>query len=145
MGGSRFIILQKYGGAYIDMDIELIHDFLSVLYFNKIYLMEGTLGCYVENSLMIGINQKTHQEFWERVKLFCKQKVLNNLDKCTTPYYIMNTVGPQALSEYMYKYITPKHKNTYEILAYEHFASLTNEISFCKHYQTNTWDIKSKI
>jgi len=141
----RFIILQKYGGAYIDMDIELKHDFLSILDFNKIYLMEGTFGCYVENSLMIGINQKQHMEFWERIKLFCKQKIYNNLNKCNDSYNVMHTIGPFALSEYMYKHVTPHQKDTYEILAYEHFASLTNEISFCRHYQTNTWNNNDKI
>tara|TARA_R110001592_G_C12928922_1_gene729261 strand:+ start:124 stop:783 length:660 start_codon:yes stop_codon:yes gene_type:complete len=141
----RYIILNKYGGAYMDMDIELVIDFFPLLNSNSVYLAEGTSGTYVENSIMIcpknfDITYDPPSIFFERVKDFCKDKIMLNYNKCLEDKRrVLYTTGGRALSEFV---ITQKHFfNELNInrLAYEHFGSINNTLSFTRHHQTSTW------
>ena len=49
----RYLILEKFGGAYFDMDVELIINFIPLLNPNKIYLSEGENNCLISNHIMI--------------------------------------------------------------------------------------------
>ena len=135
----RYIILEKFGGSYFDMDVEIIDpSFFKKLDPYKIYIMEGTNGSIVENSIIISCSSKIDSIMWGRLKLYVKHTVLNNLKKCKLPINVINYVGPNILSEYFIKYL-PNFNINYEILSYPQFGSITNEISFTRHYQTSNW------
>jgi mannosyltransferase OCH1-like enzyme len=136
----RYLILEKYMGIYIDIDIKLIKDFIPLLDPTSIYLAEGTSGNYVENCLMVASNNKHYSSaFFERVKEFCKDKIKLNYSKCLKhKRQVVYNVGARALSEF----VITQHKFfkvNINRLAYEHFGSLENTLSFTKHYYTNSW------
>ena len=136
----RYLILEKYGGAYIDMDIELVNDFFPLLDSNSIYLAEGTSGNYVENCMMISSNIRHNCPiFFERIKDFCKDRIKLNYNKCLQDKrQVLYNVGAKALSEFI---ITQQQFFSVNInrLSYEHFGSLKNTLSFTKHHYSNSW------
>jgi mannosyltransferase OCH1-like enzyme len=140
----RYIILQKYRGAYFDMDVELVDEsFLKKLNPDKIYIKEGDAGSYLENSIMIS-QSPFFDTMWERVKIYTKNLLMDNFELAKTdPNYTMKLVGPDALAKFITTYVRGKEidQNTklFEILSHEHFGSLTNEISFTRHYMTSVW------
>jgi len=136
----RYLILEKYRGAYLDMDVELITDFFPLLDSNSIYFAEGTSGNYIENCIMISSkNESTSPIFFERIKDFCKDKVMLNYEKCLKDKrQVLYTVGARALSEFVITQLQFFNIN-FNRLSYEHFGSLNNTLSFTKHYQSNTW------
>ena len=136
----RYLILQKFGGAYFDMDIELIRDFFPLLDKNSIYINEGTSGNYLENCLMIASqNKDSYSIFFERIKDHCKDNILLNYNKCLINVrQTLYTVGANALSKFVIKQLKYFPIN-FNVLAFEHFGSLTNSLSFCKHHYTNNW------
>jgi hypothetical protein len=138
----RYLILKKYGGAYFDMDVELIDDyFFYKLHPSKIYLMEGTCGTYIENSIMISPLTKLNKDFWKRIQTYSKNKILNKFNDCSNPHNVVWTVGAQLLSEFFLTQSPHKdHRQYYDILAWEHFGNVEGTINFTKHYQTWTWD-----
>ena len=134
----RFILLEKFGGAYFDMDVEIINDFFPMLSPNKIYMMEGTNGSLVENSIMISCESRSDRTMWSRLKEYSKFKILSNLEDCNIEYKVIAYAGPNLISNYFVKHL-PNFEVKYEILSYPQFASLTNEVSFSKHHQTTFW------
>jgi len=139
----RYIILEKYRGAYLDMDIEIINNFFPMLNPEKFYIKEGTLGSYLENSMMIS-QSPFFDGMWARVRTYCKNLIINNFsraieDKTST----IALAGPDALTKFIIKNIKIKedseNKKLFEILSHEHFGSLTNEVSFSRHYNLSTW------
>lgn len=142
----RYIILEKYGGAYFDMDIEIIDpSFIKKLHPKKIYLMEGTGGTHVENSIMISPLNEINKQIWQRMKLFAKNKIMNHFEKCEEECNVIWIVGTQLLSEYFIKHSpfatsTKNHRDIYDILAWEHFGNTKSTLSYTKHWQTSTWN-----
>tara|TARA_R110002050_G_scaffold30029_3_gene76836 strand:+ start:4486 stop:5142 length:657 start_codon:yes stop_codon:yes gene_type:complete len=141
----RYVLLHNYGGAYIDMDVEITQDFFPLLNPERIYIAEGDRGHLYQNSIMI-----THKQhyirgvFWDRLKSFTKLRILNNLLKAKDYYNTIRLVGSLALEEYIIRYQLefkndPQIGNLFETLGKHHFGSLTNEVSFARHYSTKTW------
>lgn len=160
----RYIILKKYGGVYVDMDVELIRDFFPLLNPNIIYLMEGTGGTYVENSLMISPTQdytKTHEEKthnervyyekWDRIQNKSKTNIMQQFDKIKdNKKLVLDLVGPNMLSTYFAKERNNWNKPWYDILGYYQFGNINSTLSFTKHYYSGTWcrmteDVKKQL
>lgn len=134
----RYIILQRYGGAYLDMDIEVVKDFFPLLSNRKVYIAEGNGGEYVSNCIII--SPKGAEELWEVIKWWMKKKVIDNFDKCLSDKkYTMWTVGPIALSQYFTKHEKQWGNLPLEILGWHQFSSLTNELAYTRHYYTSVW------
>ena len=128
----RYILLRDYGGLYMDMDIELIEDFIPKLNPNLIYIAEGLKHSLLELCL---IYSPPNFYVWDRMIHLTKQKVMKNFDKCVkSKYWVVETTGPTALSNYLLK-----HNISYETLSYYHFLDPNSTISFSKHYNTNVW------
>jgi hypothetical protein len=107
--------------------------------------MEGTGGTYVENSIMISPPTEINKQIWQRMKLFAKNKIMNNFEECKKESNVYWIVGAQLLSEYFIKHsplatTTKNHRDCYDILAWEHFANTKNTLNYTKHWQTNTWN-----
>lgn len=140
----RYIILEKYRGAYFDMDVELVDSsFFNKLHPNKVYIKEGDAGSYLENSIIIS-QSKFFDTMWRRIKIYTKNLLIDNFKKAKTDsFYTMELVGPDALAKFFANYVRGKEltkkEKLFEILSHEHFGSLTNEISFTRHYFTSTW------
>jgi mannosyltransferase OCH1-like enzyme len=142
----RFIILEKFGGIYSDMDIELIKDFIPQLLPNKIYMMEGDIGELYSNCLMISPSFKDlpTQEVWLSLKLFTKQRVINNFESCKNKHNVIHMVGPFAISEWFAKYFQGFNIPKVGVLSKYHFAQVDSDISFSKHYALSTWTLEKK-
>jgi hypothetical protein len=140
----RYLILQKFGGAYFDIDIEIIKDFIPLLDKNNIYINEGTSGNYLENCLMVASqDEASSSPFFERIKDHCKDNILLNYNKCLNDVrHTLYTVGANALSKFIIKQLK-YFPIKFNVLAFEHFGSLTNSLSFCRHHYTNNWLPKS--
>jgi hypothetical protein len=146
----RYIILKKYGGAYVDMDVELVNDFFPLLDPNIIYMMEGTNGTYVENSIMISpiqdpnkpYNQKSHYEkasyeIWGRIKSMAKNNIIRRFDEINNnSKLVIEVVGPGMLSTFFSKL---KNSLLYDILGYYNFNNPNSTLSFTKHHYSGTW------
>lgn len=139
----RYIILERYGGMYVDMDIELIDaSFIDKLDPKKVYLMEGTCGTYVENSLMLSPLNDFNKTVWQRVKSFAKNSIIKEFKKCKDPYNVIWITGPQLMSKFFIKYLPPgTHPRKYfDILSYEQFSNPYGTLNYTKHWQTSTWN-----
>ena len=139
----RYLILEKFGGAYFDMDIEIVRDFLPLLHPEKIYFMGGKINEYVQNSIMISLTPKTQTRFWvwQSLKNTSKFNILNNIDKAKIEHYTLDLVGPLFLSKWLAqnsKYLEEMNIK-YELLSHHHFCSLTNEVSFARHHHASLW------
>jgi len=136
----RYIILEKFGGAYFDMDVEIINgSFLNTLNPIKMYFMECTLGSYIENSIMIATKiPQYNQDLFYRIKTYIKRKVIDNIEDCST-FNVLKYVGAYALSDWFSRYIHQTNQQ-YEILGQYQFASTTNEIVYTRHHQTSEWN-----
>ncbi len=134
----RYHILQYEGGIYMDMDIEIVQNFLPFLKPEKIYIMEGTNGDILENSLIVGESNKIDGQLWGDVKKMARNRIIQNFDKCSHPFNAVKITGPGLLSEFFLKY-----GNNYniglEILGYQQFNNMLNDISFTKHHYTSVW------
>jgi mannosyltransferase OCH1-like enzyme len=136
----RYIILERYGGMYVDMDVELVDDsFFNKLDPYKSYFMEGTLGTLIENSLMIS-PLNLDLTLWNRLKMRAKTLIISNFEDCNNPYKVIHYVGAWMISEIVLKYFSNKpFERKYEILGCHQFANLDSTISFTKHHQTSVW------
>ena len=133
----RYIILERYGGMYVDMDVELVDaSFFNKLDPYKFYFMEGTLGTHIENSLIIS-PLNVDSTLWNRLKMRAKTLIIGNLEDCNDSYKVLHYVGAWMMSELVLKYDSNQSK--YDILGYHQFANLNSTISFTKHYQTSVW------
>ena len=138
----RYVILERFGGAYFDMDVEIIHDFLPLLDKNKHYFMEGTGGTLVENSILVSKQLNPDSTFWNRFKMYSKRKILENLKECHIPYNVLHYVGPWMMTEVLIKSFLNQKDKMYSVLGYEQFANPNNNIVFSKHYTMSTWNKK---
>ena len=140
----RYIILEKYGGAYFDMDVELVDEsFFNKLNPNKLYIKEGHAGSYMENSIIISLSS-SFSSLWKRLKNYTKNMLRDNFENAKlSPNYTLTLVGPDIMGKFFSTHVREKDilHNTisFEILSHEHFGSLTNEISFTRHHMTNSW------
>jgi mannosyltransferase OCH1-like enzyme len=134
----RYIILEKYGGAYFDLDVEIVNNFIHLLNPNIAYFAEGDIGEYAQNSIIISNRDNI---FWNRLKLFTKFKILNNLDQdLTISNNVLKISGPLSLSEFLLKFkdkFLPETK--VELLSIHHFGNPDSSLCFAKHHRTNTW------
>lgn len=144
----RYLILEKFGGAYFDMDVELFIDFLPSINPHKIYLMGADSNDeIVQNSIMI--SSKEHSLFWSDLKKHIQFKIKNNLNECSDLNAVLpigtivrQTVGPIILSEYIK---SNRSNNSIEVLASQHFNRGSNEIKFSYHHQTGVWGQEIKL
>jgi mannosyltransferase OCH1-like enzyme len=135
----RSLILEKMGGAYIDMDMELKSPFLHQLNNKNIYIVGASAGDeIVQNSLMIS----PPSEFWTRFLTYSRKNIFENLEAVRAyPDYketirgtiVRKTVGPIALSNFI-----KQDKQHIEILPADLFNN-SKGISFTKHHQTGIW------
>lgn len=141
----RYLILEKFGGAYFDMDIEVKLDFLRILDPQKTYIVESSYQKdeYVQNSIMVSL-EKNHNSssFWENVKKYSKSKVRNNFENCKDSHYklppgtnVRETVGPIMLSE-AYKFFSDSN---FQLLSHLHFNNHPHDLKICMHHQTGIW------
>lgn len=134
----RYIILERYPGAYFDMDIEIVRDFLPMLNNKKIYIAEGSRGEYVSNCIMI--SPWGAEEAWRVIREWMKRKIIDNFSRClSNKKYTMWTVGPLGLSQYLSKYKDQWGVFNLEILGWHQFSSLTNELAYTRHHHTGEW------
>jgi mannosyltransferase OCH1-like enzyme len=133
----RYLILEKYGGAYFDLDIEIITDFLPWLNPTRMYFSEGTRGTLIENAIMIA-PPECNFNLWNRIKMFAQRKVMENFEACKNTYNTLHYVGPYMLTEIVLKNFM-KNRD-YDILGFEQFGNPFSSISFAKHYRTSLWN-----
>jgi mannosyltransferase OCH1-like enzyme len=136
----RYIILEKFGGAYFDMDIEIIDpSFFQKLKPENLYIGStyGSIG--VENSIMIAENGY-RRYFWDVLKIFTKTQIynsnqINNIEN--TPY----KTGPVALSNFLLKMFKSKGPldNSIQILPWEMFGQRNQDLSYTIHHYSNSW------
>lgn len=135
----RYVILEKFGGAYFDMDVEVLIDFIPLLNPNKIYLSEGEKNCLISNHIMISPPEFI---FWYNIKNYAKQKLIKNFSKCKdSEFWTIETVGPIALSNFLLK--NPLNYK-YTLLSIHQFSNIDSSLSFSKHHSTNSWTINKK-
>jgi mannosyltransferase OCH1-like enzyme len=138
----RYIILDKFGGAYFDLDIELVVDFLPLLDSKTVYLLEGGLGELVTNAIMI-----TYKEcdLWEHILTKAKFNIIKDFELAKqNQFNTTKLVGPQFLSNWVAKFWNSlRQQRAYlpniELLGYEQFNNPLNTFSFTKHYSTHVW------
>ena len=128
----RYIILEKFGGAYFDIDVEILFDFISLLNPNKIYISEGENNCLVSNHIMVS---PPDHEFWYNIRQKLKYKLIGSFLKALeSEYWTIETLGPIGLS-----YILADNQYSYTPLSKWHFGSRKTNLQFCIHHTTNTW------
>lgn len=128
----RYIILEQYGGIYLDMDVEVKTNFLQLLNPNKVYLAEGEDNCLVSNHIMAS---PPDHRFWFNIRQQLKYRLIKQFNKAkTSEYYTIETVGPVGLS-----YILAKEKYQYTPLSRYHFGSKNTDLQFCIHHSLHVW------
>lgn len=141
----RYIILEKFGGAYFDMDVEIIDSsFFNKLPLNKMFFMEGTSGSYLENSIMITPINLYYEEFWEKIKNYAQYIVKSSPKTTLTPHNVQTKVGSGMLSKFFLDKLLNSSSTIrpWEILGYHQFGCPSNNgIVFTKHYNTSLWSI----
>jgi mannosyltransferase OCH1-like enzyme len=134
----RYIILEKYGGAYFDLDIEIKQDFLQYLDPSRLYFLEGDVGEHVANSLMISPSNG-YQDLWAAVKLYMKQRIIKYYTQASQDKYnVVWVIGSTALSNWFIKYYKQYQRPLYRSLSILHFSE-EHEISFARHHTTSYW------
>tara|TARA_R110000803_G_scaffold210430_2_gene282176 strand:+ start:80 stop:769 length:690 start_codon:yes stop_codon:yes gene_type:complete len=157
----RYIILDKFGGAYFDLDVEVIVDFIPSLHPDEVYISEGQP--FKDEEIKRDFGDKLSPSFFELIETpidyalsnhimispknrglwkIIKNKVKINLIK----YYkthngnfinVLKVVGPIALSRIVFEYGF-HHK----LLSYHHFDVGDDDRSafvVCKHHKTFNW------
>ena len=128
----RYIILKRYGGIYMDMDVEVKLNFIPLLNPNKVYLAEGEDNCLVNNHIMIS---PPDYLFWNNIQQQLKYRLIREFDKAkTSEYWTVETVGPVGLS-----YVLAKEKYPYTPLSRYHFGSENTNLQLCIHHSSNVW------
>lgn len=138
----RYIILEKYGGAYFDMDVELIIDFLPLLNQETIYILEGSVGELVSNAIMISYKGSN---LWQRIKTKSKFNIIQNFRYAQeNPHNTVDLVGPIFLSKWISHFWNLQRRQrtsipNIELLGYHQFNNFYSTLSFSKHYSTHVW------
>jgi hypothetical protein len=141
----RPILLKKYGGMYIDMDIEILFDFIPQFNPNIFYVMGGHKGISKEeiaqNSLLVSPTNTL--PLWDDLKNYYNYNVRRYFQDCKEPYsrvfkgqIISETVGSIALSRFIKSY---KYYYDIEILNADYFNRGNKTIKFSHHHQTHQW------
>ena len=137
----RYVILEKFGGAYFDMDVEVVDgSFLNILPPDKMFFMEGISGTYLENSIMITPPNSPLTEFWKRLKLTAQHNIKMTPKTELNPPNVIWKVGPGLLSKFFIDATLMLREKPWELLGYQQFGSTTNSIVFTRHYQTSLWN-----
>ena len=137
----RYLILEKFGGAYFDVDIEVIDgSFFNKLIQDRIYLMEGTTGTYVENSIMITPSNLALSEYWKRLKKYSQYIIKSSPTNKLIKENVIWKVGPGLLSKFFLDHHLNTKSRQWEILGYQQFGSKTNNVVYTRHHQTAIWD-----
>lgn len=128
----RYLIFEKYGGAYLDMDVEIISNFFELLDLNKIYISEGHWNCSVSNHIIVS---PINYIVWNSIKEKSKLNIMENFTKCKEdPNNVLNTVGPIFLSNFTHIW-----DFSYQKLSFHHFSNVNSTLSFSKHHCTGIW------
>lgn len=144
----RYLVIYKYGGIYIDMDIECKTNLDSLLHYDIVFAKSLNIGQSYTNSFFM--SKKEHPFF-----KYC----INNLENNKNSYkyfgkhlHVMNSTGPLFLTKMINNY-SYNLTNSY-ILTKEQFGgdcSVCNENDciggiFFKHINGNSWhELDSKI
>ena len=137
---ARYIILEKYGGAYFDMDVEVIDgSFLNKLDPNKLYLYGAYTSSGVEPAIMIAKNGY-EKAFWILLKEYIIFRIKDTKYKNTIPNTAWKT-GPLALTSFYLNWIRNRmiRSENIQILPWELFGNIRNDLSYCVHHYTNSW------
>ena len=131
---ARLLILNKFGGAYFDMDVEISSDFISSLNPNQIYISGGSpFQDVITNWIVIS---PPNSRIWEDFLTRGKQIIFLNYDICKeNKDNVIKTFGPTALSRY---FLTQNFKKI-QILSYYHFGDPNSNLPFAKHHFSNNW------
>jgi len=135
----RYLLLEKYGGAYFDMDIEVKRDFFSLLDSNKIYLAGGYCSSGVEPSIMIANRNQFTSTFFYSLKLFIQDRVMKEDVYPNTWVNVVWKTGPWALSFYLNHWIMNNTDKNIDILPYDLFSKQEHSLSYSVHHFTNEW------
>ena len=137
----RYVILEKFGGAYFDMDVKIVDaSFFKKLDRSKVYIMEGTVGTYLENSIMITPHDSPLTEYWKRLKFASQHNIKTTPNHKLTPDNVIWTVGPGLLSKFFMDATIMTGNQHWEVLGYNQFASTTNTLVYTRHYNTSMWN-----
>lgn len=133
----RYLILERYGGIYMDMDVEIKINFLQWLNPSKIYIAEGENNTLVSNHIMIS---PPDHLFWYNIRQAIKYRIIERFEKCKQNcYWTLETCGPIGLS-----YILIKGKYKYTPLSRHHFGNENSNLQFCIHHTTHNWTKNKK-
>lgn len=157
----RYIFLEKFGGAYFDMDVEINIDFLPYLNTNTIYLSEGQpfedeqiktefegklppeffdinetpVDWELSNHIMIS---PKNPHIWGLIKNKIKLNIIKHYRFDKGDFLpVLKIAGPVALSR-----IVNEIGLNYKLLSYYHFDVDTNDeegFTICKHHKTFNW------
>lgn len=94
---ARYTIIEKFGGAYFDMDIEVKSDWLSKLSPDETYLVEGYLSSGVEASIIVDQNSYRHP-FWMHLKMFIQDRVMRPSRYKNEMRNVLWKTGPLAVT-----------------------------------------------
>lgn len=134
----RYVILYKFGGLYVDTDMECLRPFDDLI---KLRDKEGFVAPvreYINNGMIASIPNSKFME-WTLKKIQFKP-IINELEDTLT------TTGPRYLNHIIHTYV----KERVKILISEYFHSpvildkVHAEKAYSLHYYTNTW-MKEKI
>lgn len=144
----RYIILNEYGGAYFDMDIEYRMDFLPLLDKETTYILEGGLGELVTNAIMITYKKCT---LWKYIINKAKFNIINHFELAKQdPSNTLKLVGPLFLSKWLADFWNRQRLNKIsephvELLGHPQFGNAGNTLTFTRHHSTQTWGNNNSI
>jgi hypothetical protein len=152
----RILFLEKFGGAYFDMDVEPKIDFLPLCDPNIIYISEGQpfvidnglklpekvleffhndpLDFKLSNHIMIS---PPNIKEWTEIKLLTKEKVIEFISSTKLDIIsdVVSITGPISLSR-----IVNQIDLKYKLLSYLHFdCGRRYDLAICIHYKTGNW------
>jgi len=139
---ARYVILEKHGGAYFDMDVEIIDgSFFQKLKSSKLYLYGAYASSGVEPVIMIE-TEGFEKLFWFLLKQFIQKRIIDN--KPNTIKNVIWKTGPLALTSFYLMWIKDNmvnvnNGNNIQILPWELFGQSDNDLRYCTHHYTKTW------
>lgn len=142
----RFVVLEKYGGVYLDTDVELIKnlDFLAeesaYVGFEVHGVAAGIIGCEPHNPIISSI-----AETYKNTSFY----VDSGLNLLTSPDYINNAIEPIGFKRFnekqVLKGITVYPSDWFYPYNLETFRVFTTENTVAIHHYAGSWlDEKSK-
>lgn len=140
---ARYVIILKYGGAYFDLDIEVIRDFFPLLKNDRLYLYEGFASTGVEPAIIIS-TPGFPVHFFHMLKSYIQNKIHDETRYKNTIENTTYKTGPTSLSQFYLQWskdnimddVTNKR---IQVLPFELFGSSYHDLSYCIHHYTNSW------